>query len=68
MIIQINPPLPVKTPQGNALAHFLIDDGPEFDLKWVCFQDVGGECWTYNNSLIRAQKNITQNRMSISEF
>lgn len=61
MILQINPPIPVKTPKGNALAQFLIDYGPEHDLLWVCFQD-NGECWTWDNSKIRAQTNVTMNR------
>jgi len=61
MILQLNPPLPVKTPKGNALAQFLIDYGPEHDLLWVCFQD-DGECWTWDNSKIRAQTNVTMNR------
>lgn len=60
--------MPVKTPKGNALAHFLIDNGPENDLQWVCFLDDSGECWTYNNRMIRAQKNITQGRENISPF
>jgi len=63
MILQINPPLPVKTPKGNALAQFLIDYGPEHDLLWVCFQN-DGECWTWDNSKIRAQTNVTMNRPS----
>lgn len=68
MIIQLNPSLPVVTPQGKALAHFLIDEGIEHDLKWVCFLDNSGECWTYSNQDIRAQKNITYGREYISPF
>lgn len=66
MMIQLNPPLPLETPRGPALAHFLIDEGPESNLKWVVFQDETGECWTYQNPFIRAQKNITQTRLCIS--
>lgn len=62
MIIQLNPPIPVITPRGSALAHILIDYGPEYDLYWVCFQDESRECWTYNNKDIRALKNITMGR------
>lgn len=62
MITQINPPLPLETPRGSALAHFLIDYGPEYDLLWVCFDDKSGQCWTWNNSMVRAQKNITMGR------
>lgn len=62
-MLQLNPPLPVVTPKGNALAHVLIDMGAEHDLLWVCFQD-NGECWTWNNKEIRAQQNITMGRLS----
>lgn len=68
MILQLQPPIPITTPKGKALAHFLIDDGPESDLKWVCFLDDNGECWTFSNRDIRAQKNITQGRDYISPF
>lgn len=62
MIIQLNPPMPVTTPNGPALAHLLIDYGVEYDLMWVCFQDANGECWTWSNKEIRGQKNITLGR------
>lgn len=68
MIIQLNPPIPVRTTKGPALAHFLIDDGIEHDLKWVCFQDKNGECWTFRNQDIRARKNITHGRDYISPY
>lgn len=60
MIIQLNPPIPVTTPKGKALAILLVDYGIEADLQWVCFQDKNGECWQWKNTQIRAQKNITQ--------
>jgi hypothetical protein len=62
MIVQLNPPIPLDTPNGKALAHILLDYGPEFDLLWVCFDDKTGECWTWPNHLIRAQRNITMGR------
>ena len=61
-VTQLNPPLPLTTPKGSALAHFLIDYGPEADLIWVCFQDDSGECWSWANPEIRAQKNVTMGR------
>ncbi len=64
MMLQLNPPLPVVTPHGPALAHVLIDYGIEQDLHWVCFQDDSSECWTYSNRDIRAQKNITIGRIN----
>lgn len=68
MITQLSPAIPVITPKGPALAHFIIDYGIESDLFWVCFQDATGECWTWNNREIRAHKNITQGRDYISPF
>ena len=61
-LLQLDPPLPLNTPKGSALAHVLIDDGPEHDLVWVCFQDETGECWSWRNPDVRAQKNITMGR------
>jgi hypothetical protein len=63
MIIQLNPCIPMTSPKGSCLAHFLIDYSPEHDLYWVCFQDETGECWTWNNKEVRAQKNITLGRL-----
>ena len=62
MMLQLDPPLPIKTPKGKALAHLLIDYGPEHDLIWVCFQDETGECWSWANPEIRAVTNITMGR------
>lgn len=64
MILQLNPPIPVETPRGKALAQLVIDYGPEHDLLWVCFQDDTKECWTWGNQQIRAQTNVTMNRPS----
>ncbi len=66
MITQINPALPVETPKGPGLAHFVIDYGHEHNLHWVVFLDSNGECWTYQNPQIRGQKNITQGRMEVT--
>lgn len=61
-MIQLNPPIPVQTPKGPGLAHLVIDYGPEFNLIWVVFLDESGECWSFDNTKIRAQKNITMGR------
>ncbi len=68
MIKRIDPVLPVITPKGKALAHFVIDYGIENDLCWVCVQDDTGEFWTWCNRDIRAQKNITAGRKYITPF
>lgn len=65
MIIQLNPALPIKTPKGDGIAHFVIDYGMEHNLYWVVFIDKTGECWTYSNTEIRACKNITLGRTEI---
>lgn len=63
MMLQLNPPVPVYViDRGPAQAMFLIDYSPEHHLFWVCFMDETGECWTLDNTQIRAQKNITLGR------
>jgi hypothetical protein len=61
-LLQLDPVIPVSTPKGNGMAHVLIDYGMEHDLIWVCFIDETGECWSFSNKFIRAQKNITIGR------
>jgi hypothetical protein len=63
---RIDPPLPLETPKGKAMAHFIIDYGIEHHLMFVCFQDETGECWTWQNPEIRIQKNATVGRVSLS--
>ena len=65
---RLDPPIPLMTPKGRALAHFLIYYGPEHDLMWVCFQDDTGECWTWENADIRARVNHTMGRKKISRI
>lgn len=66
MILQLNPAIPLDTPRGPGLAHLVIDEGIESHLLWVVFLDSNGECWTFANPEIRAQKNSTAGRMSNS--
>lgn len=66
MILQLNPSIPVKTPKGNGYAWFLIDYGEEHDLFFVIAIDDSGEIWTFRNSEIRAQKNISLGRIKIT--
>ena len=62
MLVQLNPPLPLNTPKGDGLAHFVIDYGPEADLLWVVFMDADGACWTVPNPEIRISPNWTMGR------
>jgi hypothetical protein len=34
MMLQLNPPLPLDTPRGKALAHLIIDYGPEASITF----------------------------------
>jgi hypothetical protein len=61
--IRLDPPIPMISPKGTCLAHFLKDYGVEHDDVWVVFQDDTGECWSWQNRLMRAQKNITMGRI-----
>lgn len=63
MMLQLDPPIPVETPNGKAMAQILIDYGPEYDLVWVCFQS-DGQCWSWRNQDIRAESNLTFGRRS----
>lgn len=67
-MIQLNPTIPVMTPKGSGWAFFLIDRSQEHDLEWVVFIDNGGYCWTFKNSDIRIQKNLTLYRDTIHSF
>ena len=62
MLTELAKPLPLNTPKGKALAHFVIDYGIETDLYWVCFLKENGECWTFNNRHIRIEENYTIDR------
>ena len=63
-IHEINKEIWFETPKGEGIAHFLIDYGPESDLKWVVFLTKTGQCWTFNNDEVRAAKNVTLGRKS----
>ena len=57
----------MSTPKGEGLAWVLIDYGIEFNLQWVVAIDATGEIWTFQNPVVRAQKNITQGRIKDGE-
>lgn len=50
------------TPKGPGIIWFVIDYGPEFDLLFTVAIDSTGELWTFNNSELRALKNVTMGR------
>ena len=58
-MIRLLPPIPLDTPRGPADAHLLIDYSTEHHLMWVCFVRETGECWTFPNSQIRLERNLS---------
>lgn len=63
-ILQLNPPLWLETPHGEALAHIVINHGPEHELLWVCFNTEDGQCWCWQNSRVRATRNVMMGRVN----
>lgn len=61
-ILQLDPPIPMKTTKGDGYAHVLIDYGPEYVLQWVVFIDGTGECWTVPNPEVRIGSNWSLGR------
>lgn len=62
-LLQLSPTLPLSTPKGAGQAWFLIDYGPEHHLIYVVAIDATGELWSFDNTQVRAQKNITMGRL-----
>ena len=63
MILQLNPMIPMSTPKGNGYAIAMIDYSQEHNIYWVIAIDLTGEIWTYSNTEVRIQKNITIGRV-----
>ena len=64
MILQLDPPLPMMTPRGKALAHLVIDYGIECHLLWVCALNEDGAVWTFQNPDVRLEFNPTIGRVA----
>lgn len=62
-IKQLNPTLPLDTPKGPGQALFVIDYGPEHHLLFTVAIDETREIWTFNNTQVKAQKNVTMGRV-----
>ena len=69
-MLQLNPPIPLKTPKGEGLAVLVIDYGPDHDLWWTVILSKGehaGEIWTYPNPKVRGVENVTLGRFPAQE-
>lgn len=60
-MLQLNPPIPMKTPKGSGYANFLVDRGMEYDNEWIVFLETG-EIWSFLNNEVRLEKNYTYGR------
>lgn len=61
-ILQLNPQIPMSCPKGEGFAIAMIDYSQEHDILFVIAINDTGEIWTFNNSEVRAVKNITIGR------
>lgn len=64
MIHELEQMLWLDTSKGLALAKFLVDRGIDSDNEWVCVVNETGEIWSFDNSEVRAVKNITIGRLA----
>lgn len=60
-MIQLNPPIPMRTPKGDGFANFLVDRGMDFDNEWIVFLNTG-EIWSFLNKDVRLDSNFTYGR------
>ncbi len=64
MLFRIDPPIWLETPKGIGLAHFLCDYGIELSLYWVVAIEATGQCWRFENELVRFVKNYSAGRLA----
>jgi hypothetical protein len=48
----------LDTPNGEALAKFLVDRGVDADNEWICVVNETGEIWSFLNADVRVSKEI----------
>lgn len=60
--VQLNPPIPVITPLGHALAYFIW--GVDRLVWYGCFQDDTGENWWFLNNHIRLCPSMSDGQFS----
>lgn len=62
MRLRLDPPIPLETPKGYGLAHFIDDYGIDHEDYWgVCLTETG-EWWWFKNSEVRGCENKTVGR------
>jgi len=68
VVHQLDPPLPLKTPLGDAKAYLYIDRGRDEFGEWVCFLGRDGTSWTFVDPDIRLAATPTDNRFEVARF
>jgi len=66
-LLQLDPPIPVITPLGAAMAHFVWTDDANL-LNFGVFQLATGESWWFDNRFIRQIQSITGERYATSKI
>jgi hypothetical protein len=67
-ILRLDPPIPLKTPLGEAKAHMYIDRGRDEFGEWVCFLGRDGTSWTFIDPDVRLTATPTDNRFEVAKF
>lgn len=67
-VTQLNPPLFLQTPLGEAVAHFLWVEGLETNVHFGVFQLETGENWWWPNHQVRLCPNITMQHPCVSQI
>ena len=67
-IHRLDPPLPLRTPLGEAKAHLYIDRGRDEYGEWVCFLSKCGTSWTFIDPDVRLCPTPTDNRFEVAKF
>ena len=60
-MLQLNPPIPVKTPLGDGWALIVIDYGPNFNTVWTVSLKENGQIKHFESNDIKVEKNYTFN-------
>lgn len=53
-LVQLDPPVPLRTPDGDGIALILSDEGGELGLRWTVMLSATGAIRTYPDATIQA--------------
>lgn len=58
-MLQLDPPLPLRTSKGDGWAHLILDYSQEHDTYWGVFLNESGQFWWVPNQEVRIVANWT---------